>query len=94
MILKIVGKQDHKFSLGYTYNDKPFKIVKETIIQGPLVTKGNHRINFIQHLDQSSDEILFFDSKGLDMNVYTKLIDGDKSGDELVLPFPNNINHD
>lgn len=68
--------------------------MKETIIQGPLITKGNRKINFIQHLDQSSDEILFFDSKGLDMNVYTKLIDGDKYADVLVLPFPCSVNHD
>lgn len=32
LILKINGQANHKFTLGYTYNDKPFKIVKETII--------------------------------------------------------------
>lgn len=28
------------------------------------------------------------------MNIYTQLIDGDKIGEELVLPFPNNVKHD
>lgn len=28
------------------------------------------------------------------MNIYTKLIDGDKIGDELIIPFPNNLNND
>lgn len=58
LILKITGKLNNKFSLGYTYNDKPFKIVKENIIRGPNITKGNYRLNFIQHLDKNSDELI------------------------------------
>lgn len=94
LIVKITGKLNNKFSLGYTYNDKPFKIVKENIIRGPNITKGNYRLNFIQHLDKNSDELIQFNSKGLDLNIYTKLIDGDKLGNELVIPFPNHMDYD
>lgn len=94
LIIKISGQLDHKFSLGYVYNDKPFKIFKENIVYGPHITKGNYKINFIQHLDKEGDELLTFNSKGLDLNIYTQLIDGDSLGNELLLPFPSSNKHD
>jgi hypothetical protein len=94
LIIKITGKLNNKFTLGYTYNDKPFKLVKESIIRGPFITKGSYRLNFIQHLEKNTDELISFNAKGLDMNIYTKLIDGEKLGDALIIPFPYNLDSD
>lgn len=90
----MIGDKERKFSLGYTYNDKPFKIVKETIINGPNITKGNARLNFIEHLNKNDSSVISFNSKGLDLNIYTKLVSGENFKDDIFLPFPTANDHD
>ena len=46
------------------------------------------------HLEKQKEAGLYFNSKGLNLNVYTKLIKGDDQENSILLPFPTSADHD
>jgi hypothetical protein len=58
------------------------------ILNGPSILKANHKINFIVHLEKSEPFSLYFNSKGLNLNIYTQMVKEDEFKDQMVVPFP------
>ena len=92
--LTIKGGIDQKFTLGYSYNDLPFYLVKDTVIHGPIITQANHMINFIYHAEPDSPVALYFNSKGRKQDIFTKIVKQDEFDDKIAVNFPNAASYD
>lgn len=87
--LSIKGNVNQKYTIGYTYNDHPFQLIKEQAIQGPIVTKGNFSLNFIFHVDAQQPVALYFNTQGRNLNIYTKMASADELNDKIAISFPH-----
>ncbi len=74
LLLIIEGSLSQKVTLGYTYNDHAFKLLPETIINGPKLLKLTGKINFVMNLDKNKAFSLYFNSKGLNLDIYSRII--------------------
>lgn len=92
--VSVTGNKNQKFSIGFTYNDYPFQLVKNQIVTGPTVINGSASLNFIYHAEPEKPIRLYFNAKGREMRVYTKLARGDHFDDHNSLNFPNSESHD
>ena len=92
--LIIKGGVDQKFTLGFTYNDNPFFLVKDLIVMGPMITRANHEINFIYHVEPDEPVALYFNSKGRSLDIFTKIVKQDEFDDKVALNFPNAASND
>jgi hypothetical protein len=88
------GFANQNFKIGYTYNNKPFHLVKGQIVNGPWITSQEGQINFVHHPDTGKEVGIYFNTKGGQMNLYSKLVDGDKFDESLTNVFPNKDNFD
>ena len=57
--------------MGYTFNDHPFKLLPDTLINGPKILNMNSRINFMMHLEKDQPFNIYFNGKGLNMDIYS-----------------------
>ena len=64
------------------------------MIFGPNIQKGDYKLNFIMHLEKEKEGGIYFNSKGLNLNMFTKLIKGDENENSILLPFPTSADHD
>ena len=94
MQLTLKGNVNQKFSIGYTYNDHPFQLVKDQIVHGPAVAKGNYSLNYVYHVEPNQPVAIYFNSKGRDLNIYTKMVKSEDFDDKMAIMFPNASNHD
>ena len=92
--MEVKGNQDQKYTIGYTYNDHPFQMVKGLVINGPQIMKFGHKINFIYHVVPDSPVGIYFNSKGVKLNIYAKMVKGDHFDDKLLINFPSAANFD
>lgn len=92
--IKVDGSKNQKFAIGFTYNDLPFQLTRNVIVTGPMLTHNSAQINFILHADSSKPMNIYFNSKGRDINFFTKIVRGDHFDDQNVLNFPNDSSHD
>ena len=93
-IVEIKGRMNQVFRLGYTYNERPFQLVKGQILNGPHITDANGRINFIYHAEKNKEIGLYFNSKGRNLEIYTKLVRSDSFKGSMVIEFPTKNNYD
>ena len=91
--LSVKGTDNQKFSIGYTYNQNPFQVVKGTIVNGPAL-RGDKKINFIYHAEPEKAIGVFLNTKGCHLNVYSKLVDGNNYENDNVVVFPTENDHD
>ena len=94
MQILVRGFPNQKFSIGFTYNDLPFEIVKETIINGPIVQKVGYKINFIYHAEIGKPINFYFNSKGHKVRILSKLVNANDFDTKLSLTFPNAADYD
>lgn len=92
--LSVKGNVNQKFSIGYTYNDHPFQLVKDMVINGPIVSKGNFSLNYVYHVDPDQPVGIYFNSKGRNLDIYTKIVKSEDYDDKMAIVFPNTSNHD
>ena len=94
MMISVDGFSNQNFKIGYTYNNKPFHLIKGQIMNGPWITSETGQINFSYHPENNKELGIYFNSKGGQMNLFSKLVDGDKFDDSLLNAFPSKENHD
>lgn len=58
------------------------------MVQGPIVLSPEEKINFVYHIDSDSPLTIFFNSKGQDIAVYTKLGSSEELEKHNLLLFP------
>ena len=92
--ISVSGFVNQSFRLGYTYNNKPFQLVKGQIINGPWMTDPSAQINFIYHPDSKSELGIYFNSKGSSLNLYSKLVDSENFDESMTNEYPNAENND
>ena len=92
--LVVKGSKDQKFTMGYTYNDHPFVLVKDTVIHGPIVTKGNYMINFIYHAEENSPVSFYFNSKGRRLDIFTRIVKQEEFEGKMTVSYPNKNTYD
>lgn len=88
------GFHNQNFKLGFTYNDKPFHLVKGQVINGPWIASSDARLNFVYHPEVGKEVGIYFNSKGASMNLYSRLVDGSDFDDSLTNTFPDSDQHD
>lgn len=88
------GFQNQKVSIGFTYNNHPFQIVKGTVVNGPRILDGNHRLHFIYHAEPEKSIGVFLNTKGAHMKIFTKIVDSSKYDNENSLVFPTSNDYD
>lgn len=93
-MVDISANLNQEYTLGYTYNSHPFKIVKGTTIQGPDILKGTHKINFILHVEKDQDQHIYFNNKGLKVDLYSKLVSHKELDELMVIKFPTKNDYD
>ena len=89
LMISVEGFANQNFKIGYTYNNNPFHLVKGQIINGPWINSEVGQINFVYHPEVGKEVGIYFNSKGGQVNLYSKLIDGKNFDDSLVNGFPN-----
>ncbi len=91
--LKVDLSEHQLFSIGYTYNSKPFNLVKGKAFTGPSPL-GDNELYFIYHPEVKYPLNLSFNTKGRNLTIYTKLIETGTNQGETNLQFPNKDDHD
>ena len=94
ILLEVNANKGQIFSIGFTYNDHPFKLTKEKIFHGPAIMKLDHKINFVYHTEKNQPVGLYFNSKGSDLEIYTKLISSEELKKNMLVVFPTRNDHD
>ena len=90
----IKGNQDQKFSIGYTFNDHAFQLVKGSVVNGPRIISGKHKLHFIYHAEPEKPIGIYLNTKGSHLNIYSKIIDGNNVDSESALIFPEADDYD
>lgn len=94
ILLEVNANKGQIFSIGFTYNDHPFKLTKEKIFNGPAIMKLDHKINFVYHTEKNQSVSLYFNSKGSDLEIYSKLISSEELKKNMLVVFPTRNDHD
>lgn len=92
--VSMTGFQNQKFSIGYTYNDHPFQVIKGVVINGPRIISSKHKMNFIYHAEPEKSIGIYLNTKGSHMRIYSKLVDSSKFDNESSLVFPDASDYD
>lgn len=92
--LRVEGTTNQKFAIGFVYNDHPFQLTKQLVVTGPTLMHPNAQINFIYHAELNKSLMLYFNSKGRNIKVFTKLVRGEYFKDENALVFPTESAYD
>ena len=92
--IKLNGYDNQSIRIGYTYNNKPFHLVKGQILNGPGILDSNAQVNFIYHPEKNKELGFYFNSKGSSISLYSKLVNGDSFDESLVSQFPSADDHD
>lgn len=92
--LTVKGNTSQKFTLGYTFNEHPFQLVKDLIVNGPIVTKSDFSINYVYHAEPSQPVGIYFNSKGRNLNIFTKIVKSEDFDDKTDVDFPNPASYD
>lgn len=90
----VEGYSNQKFSIGFTYNNMPFEIVKETVINGPIVQSEGYKINFIHHAEIGKPINFYFNAKGHKVRILSKIVNSDDFDTKLSLTFPSIADYD
>ena len=90
----VKGNDNQKFTIGFTHDDHPFHLVHQQMITGPIPVHSDAKLNFIYHPEPSKPIGLYFNSKGRDVQIFTKLVRNDHFDDKEALTFPTNDNFD
>ena len=93
-VFTITGEADQVFRVGFTFNERPFQLVKDQIINGPYISDASGRLNFIYHAEKDKEIGIYFNSKGRDMDIFSKLVRSDNFKDSFVINFPTKSNFD
>lgn len=89
------GVKDEKFQLGYTFNDVPFQLNKGEIFTAPAPFGTGNALHFIYHPEKGKPCNLYFNSKGRNLEIYSKVIDASVPEKDVSFPqtqdsdFPN-----
>ncbi len=70
--MSLTGNSDHKYAIGFTYNDHPFTLTNDMTVTGPI-PPSKYPIRFIYHGVKSEDIGIYFNNKGQRVNVFTKM---------------------
>jgi hypothetical protein len=93
-MISVDGFANQNFKIGYTYNNNPFHLVKGQIINGPWINSDLGQINFVYHPEVNKEVGIYFNSKGGQLNLFSKMVDGNNFDDSLLNGFPNKDNCD
>lgn len=94
LVLRVKGTSSQLFRLGYTYNERPFRIVKDELFSGPDIIDAHGRVNFVYAVEKNRPAGLVFNSKGRGLKMYSRLVKGGEFDDSLVISFPTSQNFD
>lgn len=92
--LSLKGNNGQKFTLGYTFNDHPFQLIKNHVANGPIVTKNDYSINYVYHVDPKQPVGIYFNSKGRNASIFTKIVKADDFDEKADINFPNAASFD
>lgn len=92
--ISIKGNKNQRFSLGYTYNDHPFQLVKAQVLNGPEIRSKDHILKFICHPEQDKDMGIYLNTKGTHLKMYTKLVNSKDVHNENTITFPSADDYD
>lgn len=92
--LRVTGNANQKVTVGFTFNDHPFQLPKNLVVTGPMLLSANGRLNFIFHSEPGKPVSIHFNSKGRDLDFFTKLVRGDHFDAQATMQFPNALSHD
>ena len=94
LLFTLSGNANQKVQLGFTYNDHPFKLIKNSLFMFPALRRADSRINLIYHAEPNKPVSLYFHSKGVEHVIYTKLIREDHFDDQVLMNFPTKESYD
>lgn len=86
VLIKISASANQKFSVGYTFNEHPFTLVKNLVLTGPLPLQKSQPLRLIYHPQSDSPLVLHFDAKGGAVKIYTRLRRADNAEGESEFP--------
>ena len=93
-MLSMSGTNQQSFRIGYTYNNKPFQLVKGHIMNGPFITDSKAQVNFIYHPEPKKELGIYFNSKGKRLHLYGRLLNGDNFDESVSSGYPGPDNND
>ena len=94
LVLRVKGAKSQLFRLGFTYNERPFRIVKDELVSGPDILDAHGRVNFVYAVEKNRPAGMTFNSKGRRLKMYARLVKGGEFDDSLVISFPTSQNYD
>jgi hypothetical protein len=94
LLFTLSGSTNQKVQLGFSYNDHPFKLIKNSLFMFPALRRADSRINLIYHAEPNKPVSLYFHSKGIEHTIYTKLVREDHFDDQVLMNFPTKENYD
>ena len=94
IVISLTGNKNHQLTIGYTYNNLPFTIIKGKAFMAPSPENTKTQLNFIYHPETDKPLGLFFDGKGQDLEIYTKLVKIEDYSESTKLVFPSVDDYD
>ena len=92
--IRVTGSKNQKFTLGFTYNDHPFQLTQNAVVNGPALVDLSAKLNFIFHGEANKPISLYFNTKGRRMRIFTKLVRGEDFDGSMSLGFPSLADQD
>ena len=94
IVVSLKGNKNHQLTIGYTYNNLPFTIIKGKAFMTASPENSKTQLNFIYHPETDKPLGLFFDGKGQDLEVYTRLVKMEDYSGNTRLKFPTIDDYD